>query len=116
MDYSTHKEVNELKGNLSLTFEDNKNLEEFCQANFANYDSNRYQAVALRFFYGKEMIITLYALDKDRKDRGESGKLPVKKFKTNTLPLSAVMPFIKEFNFTLTTDRYGENDIEVINK
>ena len=116
MDYSTHKEVNELKGNLSLTFEDNKSLEEFCRVHFATYDTSRYEAIAVRFFYGKEMVITLYALDRGRKGRGESGKLPVKKFKTNSLPLSSILPFIKELNFTLTTGMYSENDIEVINK
>lgn len=116
MDYSTHKEINELKGNLSLTFKDNKSLEGFCKTNFATYDSNRYEAVAIHFFYGNEMVITLYALDKDRKDRDETGKLPVKKFKTNSLPLSSILPFVKDFNFTLTTGMYSENDIEVINK
>ena len=116
MNYSTHKEVNELKGNISLTFEDNKTFEEFCEANFVNYDRNRYEAVAIRFFYGKEMVITLYAIDKDRKNRSNSEKLPVKKFKTSTLPLAAIIPFIKEFNFTLSTEAYANNDIEVINK
>lgn len=116
MDYSTHQEVNELKGNISLTFEQNKSFEEFCENNFANYDRNRYEAIAIRLFYGKELVITLYAVDKDRKDRHSSEKLPVKKFKTTTLSLTALLPFVKELNFTLTTSPYTSNDIEVINK
>ncbi len=116
MNYSTHQEINELKGNISLTFDDNKTFEDFCESNFSNYSRSRYKAIAIRLFYGKELVITLYALDKDRNERDDAGKLPVKKFKSNTLPLAAILPFVKELNFTLITGEPGSNDIEVINK
>ncbi|MFY9307900.1 MAG: hypothetical protein WAQ28_02505 [Bacteroidia bacterium] len=116
MNYSTHQEINELKGHMSLTFEQDKSFEGFCERNFPNYKSSRYEAIALRVFYGKELVVTLYAVDRDRRDRNESEKLPVKKFKTSGLSLAGVLPFIKELNFTLTTGAPGSDDIEVINK
>lgn len=116
MNYSTHQEINELKGNMSLTFEQNKSFEEFCQNNFANYESSRYEAIAIRVFYGKELVVTLYAIDKDRKERNDSEKLPVKKFKTSNVFLAAVLAFVKEINFTLTTGAHADDDVEIINK
>jgi len=107
-----------LKGRISLKFKPEKNLDEFCESNFEHYDKERFEAIAVRLFYGDEIIVTLYALDKARQ-QGEvyyCGKLPVKKFKTTTISLAQVLPFIEEFNFTLTSGRYPLDEIEVINK
>lgn len=107
-----------LKGRISLQFQQERNLDEFCERNFEHYDKERFEAVAVRLFYGKEIIVTLYALDKARQQGGGYylGKLPVKKFKTTTISLDQVLPFIEEFNFTLTSGRYPLDEIEVINK
>lgn len=108
----------ELKGRISLKFQDGKTLDEFCENNFQNYDKNRFEAIAIRFYYGKEIMITLYALDKDRHREKDFSldKLPVKKFKTNAISLAQVLPFIAEFNFTLTSASYALDAMEVINK
>jgi hypothetical protein len=115
MKYSEIKNANELKGHVSLTFEKNKTFEEFCENNFSGYDKERHEPIAIRLYYGKETIITLYAADKSRKEKAQSDRLPVKKFKTTTLSIASVLPFVKEFNFTLAVGEYSDN-IEVINK
>ncbi|MCW3075688.1 MAG: hypothetical protein JWO32_297, partial [Bacteroidetes bacterium] len=43
-------------------------------------------------------------------------KIPVKKFKSSQLSLGDVMPFIFEFNFTLSIGNHNLDDMEVINK
>ncbi len=107
-----------LKGQISLKFRPKKNLDEFCETYFDNYDRERFEAIAIRLYYGKELIVTLYALDKTRHKGPDFyfDKLPVKKFKTSAISLAEVMPFIEEFNFTLTSGKYPLDSIEVINK
>ncbi|MES2285119.1 MAG: hypothetical protein V4547_05470 [Bacteroidota bacterium] len=107
-----------LKGKISLKLQPEKNLDGFCESYFDNYDKERFEAIAIRLYYGKELIVTLYALDKARQQGGGFyfGKLPVKKFKTNAISLAQVLPFVEEFNFTLTSGKYPLDAIEVINK
>lgn len=107
-----------LKGPISLKFQEGKNLDDFCKSIFEHYDKERFEAIAIRLYYGKEIIVTLYALDKARQQGGGFyfGKLPVKKFKTTAISLAQVLPFIEEFNFTLTSGNYPLDAMEVINK
>ncbi|MES2590590.1 MAG: hypothetical protein V4608_01810 [Bacteroidota bacterium] len=117
MEYNV-KNKEELKGRISFTFKQNSSFEDFCVDNFDHYDRDRFEAIAIRMFYGKEIVVTLYALDKSRQE-GTSfnvNKLPVKKFKTTTLSLTQILPYIEEFNFTLTAGNYSIDDMEVINK
>jgi hypothetical protein len=109
---------NELEGKLTLKLKAGKTLNEFCERNFDNYNSEQYEAVAVRVYYGKEMVITLYALDKVRKegDNYSVNKIPVKKFKKVTFGLSELLTFVEEFNFTLKAGNYPIEDMEVINK
>jgi hypothetical protein len=108
----------ELKGAMSMTFKNGKTLDEFCRRFFDNYDSDRFEAVAIRLYYGKEMIVTLYALDRTRQEgtTHNLNKIPVKKFKKELFNLSELIPFVDEFNFTLQAGNYPLEDMEVINK
>jgi hypothetical protein len=111
--------INEhMKGTISLKLKANKQIEEFCERYFKNYNRDQFEVVALRFYYGKEIIVTLYALDKIRQDgtNFNHNKLPVKKFKSSTVSFEDILPYVNELNFTLNTGNYSVEDIEVINK
>lgn len=107
-----------LKGVISVELKEGKTLEEFCEKSFINYNRDQYEAVAMRLYFGKEIILTLYALDKVRQEGStfDKDKLPVKKFKMNSLPPFDILSFIDEFNFTISTGNYSIEDMEVINK
>jgi hypothetical protein len=108
----------ELKGFLSLKLKQGKTLDQFCERNFDNYNSDQFEAVAIRLFYGKEVSVTLYALDKVRQEgtNYNINKIPVKKFKSGTVSMSSLFEFVHEFNFTLTAGNYPIDDMQVINK
>jgi len=108
----------ELKGLLSVKFPAGKTFDDFCAKYFNNYNPDLYEAIAIRVFYGNETIITLYALDKFRQQgtNYDPTKVPVKKFKTDQLSLIKILPFIREFNFTLTSGNYSLDEMQVINK
>jgi hypothetical protein len=113
-----NRNTNELRGILSFKLQPGTTLDEFCAKNFSNYDPKQFEAIAIRVFYGKELVVTLYALDKVRQEGSNYNKekLPVKKFKTGIFSLSELLSFIDEFNFTLTTGTYSMDEMEVINK
>ncbi|MCW3072530.1 MAG: hypothetical protein JWO44_2420 [Bacteroidetes bacterium] len=108
----------ELSGKLTITLKPGKTLDEFCERNFDNYNSDQYEAVAIRMYYGKEVVVTLYALDKVRQEgtNYNINKIPVKKFKKTTIGLAELFAFIEEFNFTLSAGNYAIDEMEVINK
>lgn len=109
---------NELTGKLSIKLKQGKSLDEFCEKHFDNYNSDQFEAVAIRLYYGKEMVVTLYALDKVRQEgtNYNINKIPVKKFKTSAFGLSELLMFIDEFNFTLNAGNFALEEMEVINK
>jgi hypothetical protein len=108
----------ELSGKLTVNLSPGRTLDEFCERHFENYNSDQFEAVAIRVFYGKETVVTLYALDKVRQEgtNYNINKIPVKKFKTTSFGLNELLGFISEFNFTLSTGNYPLDDMEVINK
>lgn len=108
----------ELRGSFLLKLCPGKTLDEFCERNFNNYDRDRFEAIAIRLFYGKEIIMTLYALDRTRQEGSnfDFNKLPVKKFKINFRSLPEILSFVDEFNFTLGVGNYSLEDMVVINK
>lgn len=108
----------ELRGLISFRLNPGKRFGEFCERNFNNYDPDRFEAIAIRFFYAKEIVITLYALDKPRQEgtNYDINKLPVKKFKSNAISLQEFMAFVSEFNFTLGVGNFPVEDIQIINK
>ena len=83
-----------------------------------NYNPDRYEAVALRFFVQKgKPILTLYALDKFKQDQSNypKDKLPVRKFKLS-IDWDEFLSKIKRFDFTVSNGAFDIKDILVINK
>ena len=105
-----------LSGALNVKLWNNQTLDEFCMHHIPDYDPDRFEAIAIRMYSGKEVIITVYALDKSRQEGSNYNpdKLPVKKFKIDCT-FDLVGSF-EEFNFTLSTGNYDIEDMEVINK
>ena len=88
----------------------------FCSL-IPDYNIDRFEAVAIRVFLGKETNITVYAIDKARKPKmnGKTEKLPVKKFKLN-LSLSDIVRQFSNINLTIRKENFDLDAIEVINK
>jgi hypothetical protein len=108
----------DLGGAISVRFKPGSTFSDYCVAHIENFDLNRFEILAVRFYYAKETIITVYAIDKNRLEGSNfnKNKLPVKKFKLAFPFLKDILPFIEECNFTLTTGHYPLEDMEVINK
>lgn len=108
----------DLGGTMSVQFKYNNSLNDYCAKHIPNYDPDRLEALAIRLYYGKETIVTVYAIDKDRLEGTNftPEKMPVKKFKLEFTFLKDILPFIEECNFTLTTGHYPLEEMEVINK
>ncbi|MEP7142901.1 MAG: hypothetical protein ABI707_08525 [Ferruginibacter sp.] len=107
-----------VSGNISLKMANGQNLDDFCADHIYEYNRDRFEALAIRVFVGDETVITVYAVDKARQEGStfSDGKIPVKKFKINTLPLSELFSYCESFNCTLSTGNYPLEDMEVINK
>lgn len=108
-----------LSGRLFVAFKENKTFREFCEKNFVNYDPDQHEPIAIRFFYGQETVVTLYALDKFRQEGtnyNTDEKVPVKKFKSVSIALIDILPYLLEFNFTLGAGNYDLDEMEVVNK
>jgi hypothetical protein len=83
-----------------------------------NYNPDRFDASALRFFIQKGLpVITLFAVDKmkQEQDNYPQNKLPIKKFKIR-LSFEQFIRHFKRFDTTLTTGAYDIDDMLVINK
>lgn len=108
-------EEEQLKGLFSLKFRGDMSFNRFCEENFDNFDPERFEAIALRLFAGKDTQTTLYALDRYRQEYNSS-KIPVKKFKSEKIGLKEILPYLDEYNFTVTAGNYSLDQMEVINK
>jgi hypothetical protein len=107
-----------LNGNAAMDLHRKEDLNALATKLIDNYNPDRFDAVALRFFVQKnEPIVTLYAVDKYKQedDNYPKDKLPVKKYK---LKLSFVefLKYIKRFDLTVSNDAYDIADILVMNK
>jgi len=108
---------NDLGGAISVRFTPGSSFADYCATHIPNYDPDRFEIMAIRFFYGKEIDITLYAVDKDRQDaKDKDDIIPVRKFRLTTAFLKDILLFIDECNFTLTTGEYPLANMRVINK
>ncbi len=108
----------DLGGVISVKFKNRNSFDEFCTKHIENYNPDRFEMFAVRFYYGKEALITLFAIDKERQEGNNFSpdKIPVKKFKLDMQFTQDVLPFIEECNFTLSTGNYPLEDMEVINR
>src|SRR3954471_9034129 len=118
MHLSDVKVKDDLAGEISLKLKRGTYLNDYCAAHIPGYDSNRLEVLAIRLFYGKEIIVTIYAADKARIKRSalNPGKIPVKKFKRDFSFLKNMLPWVSKCNFTLITGQYPIEEMEVINK
>jgi hypothetical protein len=105
----------DMGGAMSIRFTPGSSFNDYCRSHIPNYDAERLQVLAIRFYYGRETIVTLYAMDKDQL-HDDDGEIPVKKFKLTVNFLKDVFPHIEECNFTLTTGHYALENMRVINK
>jgi len=108
----------DVSGNLTVKMANGQTLDDLCAHYIPDYNRDRFEALAIRVFVGDETVITIYAVDKPRQEGSTfgNGKIPVKKFKLTTLPLSELFSYCESFNCTLSTGNYPLEDMEVINK
>lgn len=118
MDQELNFNHESLSGELSVKLANDQTLDDFCVQHIIDYNPDRFEALAIRVYVGDETVITVYAVDKTRQENTtlNPGKIPVKKFKITTLPVSELFSYCAGFNCTLTTGNYALNDMEVINK
>ncbi|HEX2683838.1 MAG TPA: hypothetical protein VHL77_07890 [Ferruginibacter sp.] len=118
MEKELHFEHGDLTGEISVSFEQDQNLEDLCAKYINDYNRERFEPVALRIFIGKEITVTLYAADKMREGDSsiEPGRIPVKKFKVPGIPLHELFRYIGTFNCTLTTNTHPLESMQVMNK
>lgn len=107
-----------ISGGIHVTLSEGQTLDDLCAQYIDDYNPDRFEAVAIRLFAGKETIVTIYALDKIRQESStaDSNKLPVKKFKLEQVSVRELLQFFDEFNFTLSSGNYNLEDMEVLNK
>lgn len=108
----------DLGGALSVKFKPGSTFNDYCVKYIENFDPDRFDVLAVRFYYGKEIVVTVFAMDKNRLKgtNYDKNKVPVKKFKLAFSFLHDILPFIEECNFTLTTGHYPLENMEVVNK
>ena len=107
-----------LTGKSSIDLFRKEDLNSLAQKLIPNYNPDRFDASALRFFVQKgEPVITLYAVDKVKQDDDDypHNKLPVKKFKIR-IPFDEFVRHFKRFDVTLTNEAYDIGDMLVLNK
>ena len=108
----------DISGGITVKLRDDLSLDDICMDYIPEYNRDRFEAVALRLFAGKEVIVTIYALDKQRQEGSNfnADKMPVKKFKLENVGVAKIFEWFQEFNFTINTGNYHLEDIEVVNK
>ena len=107
-----------ISGGIHVKLREGLTLDDICQQEIPDYNRDRFEAVALRLFAGKEVIVTIFALDKLRQEGSnfDPEKLPVKKFKLENVSVPRLFEWFGEFNFTLSSGNYELEDIEVMNR
>jgi hypothetical protein len=111
-------ECHPLNGNAAIDLYPDEDLNALAVKLIKGYDTDRYDAAAIRLFVQKrEPVITLYAVDKYRRDHDDfpKDKLPVKKFKM-IIPFEEFLKHIKRFDFTISNGAYDIENILVTNK
>ena len=108
----------DISGGITVKLKDGLSLDDICMENIPDYNRDRFEAIALRLFAGKEVIATIYLLDKQRQEGSNYNPdtLPVKKVKLENVSLSKMFDWFEEFNFTINTGNYDIEDMKIINK
>jgi hypothetical protein len=107
-----------ISGGISVKLSHDQTLDDFCIQHVPNFDPYRFEAIAIKLFAAKEIILTVYALDKLRQEgiTYDFDKLPVKKFKISGFDIKDLFAYFQEFSFTLSSGNYELEDMEVMNK
>ncbi len=107
-----------ISGGISVKLKNGKTLDDICMDHVPEYDRDRFEAVAIRVYAGKEIIVTIYALDKVRQEGTNflPDKFPVKKFKLEKIQFDQLYKYLEEFNFTLSSGNYSLEEMQVLNK
>jgi hypothetical protein len=102
---------------MSVKFRNGHPFNSFCAEHIENYDPDRFEILALRVYSGKETYVTVFAVDRSRQENTKVvDKIPVKKFRLNIEFIADLLPYIDEWNFTLTTGSFPLSDMEVVNR
>ena len=105
-----------MQGKIAMEF-DRKALKDLCAKYIPGYDASRYEVVAIRLFCAKEIVLTIYAEDKNNSVSGlAENKFPVKKFKKQIHSPAEFFEFVQAFNFTISSGDYNMEDMEVTNR
>ena len=111
-------EAHLLTGKSAMDLFKKEDLNSIAQKLIPNYNPDRFDASALRFFVQKGIpVITLFAVDKHKQEGNDypADKLPVRKFKIR-VPFEDFIRCFKRFDVTLTNDAYDIKDMLVMNK
>jgi len=104
----------DLVGIVSINLAADQNFNQVA-AQLADYDSNRFEAIALRVFIEHKAIVTIFAIDKSMVQGARTKeKLPVYKFKKE-VDFTYFLSRFKQLNFTVVTGDYEIENMEVIN-
>jgi hypothetical protein len=101
-------------GIITVKPQNNLSLQNFCLQHIPAYSIERYRPLAVRVYFGRELIVTVFA--EDLSLNSNKDHVPVKKFKIEHLILTDLLLFLNEFNFTLTTGSEYIGDMRVINR
>jgi hypothetical protein len=106
---------NEAAGVIGIHLDDKTDFNKL-SAEIAGFDTSRFEAIALKVYITNQPVVTIYAIDLERRKRHpESAKIPVHKFKKE-MTLDDLFFHLKHVNFTVTSGDIDIEDMEVINK
>lgn len=119
MKQELHFQKGDLTGEISLTLKEGRTLHELFAQYVFEYTPERFEPCAFRMLLGKENVLTLFAVD-GQKIAGhaaiDTDKIPVKKFKISGVPLSELLEYFSELNFTVTANHFPIETMEITNK
>lgn len=119
MKQELHFERGDLVGEISLSLPEGQSLNQLFAQYIHDYNPDRMEAYAFRVLMGKENILTLYAVDGYKQENTSLEnleKIPVKKYKIPDVPVQELLNFFGEINFTVSTNQYPIESLQVINK
>ena len=102
-----------------MTLKDGQSLNELFSHYIYDYNPDRLEPYAFRLLLGKENVLTLFAVDNYKQENSSEidiEKIPMKKYKIPGVSLNEIFNFFGELNFTVATNSYPIESIQVINK